>query len=497
MSTRVRRGVVILSILLMVISLGELGLRLYGSFFSIGGSEDPDAFHLYVIGGSTAEGVPYAPLSFGILVSAMFEGTLDGRPIVVHDLAVSGDTIYTQWVRFERAVRARDGDVPGAVLIYSGHNDGAGDLGDDPASLGTRLERSLCRSSALGLETSYWTRRLLRRSAADALDSYGTYLREVVDTAHGAGLTPFLSSVVSNLSDIEPSYETDDREGVRRALAEVAPLEEAGDCAAAGSALAGALPEGRGKDAFGAYRLGRCLRRAGRHGPAMDAYWVAVDLDPRDVFGRATRLHNEIISRVGEEHGAQVVDAVGHFAQASPHGLIGDELFSDGQHPNLRGHLLLAVGFAEALSARFDEPIRRRFEDAAEVHAAFPPEDPAFPFLHGGSWLLAVSFRHPWPMDRLRAAEARFRSALALEPRSFTGWMGLGLARAGQSKPALLQSPEVIAQIDRWGGFTYHGFNVPLEELEALLELLRSAGVEDDILEGVAENHPERRDREP
>ncbi len=492
MNTKIRRVVVMFSIILFVISVGEIGLRIYRSFFSIGGREDPAAFHLYIIGGSSAEGVPYEPLSFGVMVSSMFEGTFYGRPIEVHNLAASGDTIYTQWVRFIRAVRGRDRDVPGAMLVYSGHNDTGDILESGEVPWGTRVERGLCRRSRLVLEGVYGIRRLLERSAAAGQDSYGYYLREVMDTALAAGLTPFVSTVVSNISDIEPNYQTDDPDGVRIAMESAAPFEEAGRCDAAQTALTEGLPEGNGRDAFQAYRFAHCLRRQGRYRPAREAYLRAVDSDPRVPFGRATRRQNEIVVRVAGDRGVPVVDSVDNFVRSSTNGLIGRELFSDAQHPNLAGHLLLAVGFAEAMSKQLGEPIRRRFKGAAEVRAEFPREDPAFPYLHGGTWLLATSFRHPWPMDRLRAAEQRFRSALEHDPHSFTGWMGLGLALAGQSS-SLLHRPEVMEQIDRWGGFTYHGYLVPEGELDELLDLLRTSGVDADVLTEVEASHPDRR----
>lgn len=491
MSPVIRRLMVILSAFVLLVVIGEIGFRIHGAYFSIGGEEDPDAFHLYVVGGSTAEGVPYRPLSFGILVSSMFGDAVEGRPVVLHNLAASGDTTYTQWIRFVRAVRSRDAAVPGAVLIYAGHNDGGGDIDPHGAPFLTRLERGISRRSVLGRETIFGFRRLIRRSAAHAGDSYGFYLRDIVDTAHTAGLTPILSTVVGNISGVEPSYETEDRAGVARALAAVAPAVEEGRCEAAREVLAGALPDGRGREAFATYRFGHCLRRHGHPEQAWEAYLHALELDPQLSFGRAKARHNAVVRRVGTEHAAAVVDAMGRFRDASADGLVGQALFSDGQHPNLRGHLLLAEGFAEALSEQLGEPIQRRFEDADAVRAAFPRDDPAFPYLHGGLWLLGVSLRHPWAEDRLRGAAARFRSALVAEPHSFTAWLGLGLAQAAGSSTAL-HGPEAQALLERWGGFTYNGFNVPREDLDTLLTLLRDAGVDAEIVAAVEANHPEQ-----
>ena len=487
----IRSFMVISSAVVLLLIAGEAAVRIAGAFSSVGGREDPDAFHLYIVGASTAQGVPYQPLSFGDMVFAMFEGTLEGRRIQVHNLARSGDTVYTQWVRFIQAVRARDTDIPGAVLIYAGHNDGSGGLDLVEIDASTRLERVICDHSALGLATIYGVRRLLHRSAANGQDSYEYYLTAVMETAREAGLTPFVSTVISNVSDLEPNYITEDREGVRRAIEAAGPQVAAGACEEAQRILTEALPEGRGRDAFGAYRTARCLEDRGRYPQALEAFWRAVELDPRTPFGRATPGQNALVTRLAREQEVPLVDAVAAFQRATPHGLVGGALFSDGQHPNLRGHLLLAVAFAEAIALQLDAPILRRFEGPEEVRAAFPSDDPRFPALHGGSWLLASSLQHPWPEDRLRLAEARFREALEIDPDSFTGWMGLGLVLAGRTS-SLLQRPEVIEQIDHWGGNTYHGFSVPGEELDSLLELLRSVDVDPTVLAGIERTHPDR-----
>jgi len=485
--------VVVSSIIVFTFAVGELGLRTYNSFFSMGSDEDPDAFHIYVLGGSSAAGSPFQPMSFGDLVSEMFADTLEGRPVVVHNLAACGETTYPQWVRLDRVVHSRDGEAPGAVLIYAGHNDIFGEHGQSDVPLMTRLERAVCERSVLAREASFGLRKLFNRSAATGMDSYGYYLRALVETALDAGLTPVLSTVAGNVSEIEPSYETEDREAVRRALDAASEAEDEGRCEASLEVLLETLPAGKGQEAFATYRYGRCLRRAGRHKEAREAFWDALDMDPHRSFGRATRGHNEMVRRIGAELGVPVVETVKRFVAASENGLPGWELFNDGQHPSLEGHLLLAEGFAEVLSELLGEPVRRRLNGREDVLARFPMKDPLSSAIHGGLWLLGVSLFHPWPEDRLRRAEACFQAVLVEDPSRFQAWMGLGLVQAiGVS--SRFPTSEAISRIERWGCLGLNGFSVPEDDLDVLLEYLRDAGVEAAVLAGVEANHPARRE---
>ena len=87
----------------------------------------PDAsarpFEIYGVGESTMVGQPYAArISIPLLLDYMFDGRIDGREIVVKNLAESSVPTYSQAIAFELVMAARGERVPGVVLIISGHN---------------------------------------------------------------------------------------------------------------------------------------------------------------------------------------------------------------------------------------------------------------------------------------------------------------------------------------------------------------------------------------
>lgn len=481
-----RRGVA----LGLVVALGAVALlpdpvlyRLAGA----GAREEREHFHLYVVGGSSARGVPYAPHSFGLVVSRMFGGSIGGRPIALHVLAADGESIYAQAVRLRRVTTTRDPSVPGAVLVYSGHNDPVGPGSVDEPSWLDRFDRANFHHSLLR-EGIHGLRRLLRLPPRASLAGYELFLQRAVDDARGSGLLPVVSTVVSNVAGIEPNV-PNASDGARafRLLAGSPPLEGERCADAAGSAAA-ALGGIGGMEPLLVYLRARCLHQQGELPEAAEAYWRALELDPRTHFGRATPAQNEAVRKVARRAGIPLVETVARFEEASPGGIIGSSLFSDGHHPNLDGYLLIAAGFAEALATATGEEIVERYADAAAYLARHPmtPALASDPQLWGGTWLVATSALHPWPMQRLRLAERNYREATALTPHSFTAWAGLGISLAGQR--GLLADRANVDRLARWRVFFSREFEVPFEELPRLLELLTAHGVDPAIVERIAES---------
>ena len=196
--------------LLALLVLVEPGYRIYRWARHHGG--DTTAFDLYAVGGSTMAGVPYASgpssrFSTPRIIARMFNEEIGGRPIAVHNLAEQGHSIYPQWVALARTVEHRDPRVPGAVLIYTGENEGFGPGSEDPPESGLRawMETTLVPRSPLVRDVMFELARkdVLRRRRS--FDNFERYLRRTVETARAAGLTPILGPFVSNIAGVEPN----------------------------------------------------------------------------------------------------------------------------------------------------------------------------------------------------------------------------------------------------------------------------------------------------
>ena len=321
----------------------------------------PGLFELYVIGESTAAGVPYDPRGgFPQIVSLLFDGRIHGRRIEIINIAHAGYTIYPQALAFSRLVSYRNPRNPGAVLIYSGHNDSflwnQADRGRIAVGSSGFFRRSWLLSDILLFAERAGVFKGLR-----SLGTYGENMGWALDTARDAGLIPVVSTVIGNVADIEPSLiipPDKNWEEVRRLLAKGDSLEASGrarEAAAYYASLKASLPD---TFLYLDYRRACCYRRLGEYDAARELFWKVSDGDDYN-FGHATRPQNEFLRALAKEHSAFLVDAERIFEGRSAHGLVGAELIEDGQHPNLRGYLLLAEGYARALSAAVGEPLRR------------------------------------------------------------------------------------------------------------------------------------------
>ncbi|MBI4676058.1 MAG: hypothetical protein HY748_00565 [Elusimicrobia bacterium] len=515
-----RRVAVLAAVCSAVLVAVEAGCRL---FFLYRNRLQPreDFFELYAIGGSTMAGSPYdGILSIPGIASNILGGEVRGKPIRVLNLAGHGESIYPQAFSLKDAVRYRDRSRPGAVFVYSGHNDAA--MGRARLSPGCRVyepikEGVLSRSAAVELLMFYGEKGRILPACRDSR-TFERYMREAVKTALAAGLRPVLSTVISNVAEIEPGLVLGGPSGLTRdrldsLLAQGERLERQGKDPEAIRFYERAGREFPDIGAYLRYRIGACLRRMGEYGAANRAFWEAIDSAPGDAFGRATSGQNALIRDLARRYGVPLVDAVRMFEEHSPHGLVGDGLLIDGHHPNDAGYALLAGGFAQALARDLGLP--RKDASASPVAHTFPdgagdarppawtasPDEMArwFPMtkearieslLRSGRWLFTISARHAHPADRLGLAEKRFREALALEPGLFSAWLGLGLVTAARETPSILLDDQDISWLDERGLFYGSTYDLPRDKLPEVLARLSLWGVPDGVLERIRAGAP-------
>lgn len=149
-------------------------------------------FDLYVAGESTALGTPYHRDGFSLaaLVLRRGDGRLSGLSPRVVELAKAGQSLYPQSVALEKALRCRDRSRPGAVVLYTGHNDEGTARG---ASWLMKLPRSrLFEALHYRLEENVPALRVR------TFDTWAFHLRRVLEAARDAGTTVVLTVPVSD-----------------------------------------------------------------------------------------------------------------------------------------------------------------------------------------------------------------------------------------------------------------------------------------------------------
>ncbi|MHB0995402.1 MAG: hypothetical protein ACYC2I_03420 [Elusimicrobiales bacterium] len=305
------------------------------------------ALEIYVIGESTAAGEPYAPkISFPKIVSHMYGGRLAGRELRIINLAEPGSDLEAQHWKLLRAAALRPAG-PGLLLIYAGVNEAAPDEPDRAFGRWRLAGRSLLLSKALSLAPS-------SRAAGLIFGPYHTQakyehrLRRTLRLARKLGLKPVVSTLAGNLADFpslaEPAFgDPADAELYARALR----LSAAGSHAGA-ARLYRELLAGAGGDLSGLhYSLGRGLAAAGDNAGAARHFRLAAD---RGWNHRPTGAQNDAVRRAAAAEGAALADTAALFERESPGGLVGDGLFADAHHPNIRGYALLAGSFAAGIA---------------------------------------------------------------------------------------------------------------------------------------------------
>jgi lysophospholipase L1-like esterase len=475
---RVGRVLLLLAANVAVAFLCEITYRAW--LFASAPSPDTTAadFELYAVGESTMAGEPYAPLiSIPLLLQHMFAGHIDGRSIVLENLAEAAVPLYAQAMAFERAMASRNGRMPGVVLIVAGHNEGI--RPGNNTSEASFISSVLTENSAIVRDMLLALRRRRIIPREQTLQAYEYYLRQVIEGARRNSLVPIVATMASNISRIEPNYDRDDAD-VREIVSRGVALEDQQRFAEARSLYANAL---RGRDHARApleYQSGRCEEALGNFAAARELYWDAVDHDPRTTFGRATRPQNDLVRRLAREYDIPLIDSVAILESHSPHGLLSAEWFADGQHPSLAAYVLLANAYADVISERFHTPIDRRLASAAEAIAAFnfPEEDMRGALVNAGAWLIATSVNHPLPRDRAAIATTRFRAALG-KGDDFSAWLGIGLAQAALRGG--LRGTDPIAYMCQYG----KQYNLSPENVVTTVDRLAALGVDADIVERI------------
>jgi tetratricopeptide (TPR) repeat protein len=373
----------------------EAGLRgaalLWKAVFRAGSASD--TFTIYAVGESTSFGEPFGPkISFPRIVSRMFDDRLQGRPIKVVNLAQPGCITEDQYWRLYRELFLRP-RRDGVVLIYAGINEG---WRDHPPSVWRRLA-----AHSILLSKASWMR-ACATGQGWPLDYEGRLTR-LIALARSYGFPVVVSTLVGNVRDFSPTIGGQEigAAELSRRLGQARREEAKGGWDAAAGIYAGMLRKSP-RDSGLLHRRAYAEFRSGRYADARRHFWEAIDLGETL---RPTDDQDQAIRRAAQRTGAILTDSRAAFEAASDHGLPGYDLFMDAHHPNLKGYLLLAEGFAGQISRLYGAPVARRLsESGLSREFGFTREDERDAYATRFMWFCGESSHNADHDEALRRA---------------------------------------------------------------------------------------------
>lgn len=309
----------------------------------------PGTLRVFVQGESSAAGFPYG-------LGAALAGALDqrlerafpGREVEVISTALAAVNSYAL-LDFADEIIAQQ---PDAVLVYVGHNEYLGILGVG-STLRVAASPLLTRAFLAVRELRLFQvmSRLLGRGGTQAVEGSPAVADTLMERVAGERSIPLDSETYR--AGLE-QFDANLRRLLARYRAAGVPVFVGTLVSNERDQLPLAVLSGAEADSAGAaktaYLAAQDTEAAGNYAAAREGYAWARDLDP--LRFRAPSQFNAVIATAAQASDATVVDVHAAFVEASEHGLVGNELLLEHVHPNLDGYFLLADAYFDAMVAR-------------------------------------------------------------------------------------------------------------------------------------------------
>ncbi|GAB5517755.1 MAG: hypothetical protein RhofKO_00060 [Rhodothermales bacterium] len=366
-------------------------------------------FRIFVLGGSSAAGFPYAFYDgFPTRLGEHLQSLHPTHQIEVVNLAMTAVNSYTLW---DLAPKVAEHE-PDAVVIYAGHNEYYGALG--------------VGSSLSGVQRWPWLKRLSLRLQNVVLYRLLQDLLTGDETPRPPGAGTLMSRAVQDATialDGEAYHAglAQFEHNMNEVLHTFASINTPVYLGTVASNLADQPPLGEANAARSAYERGQAFQTA-NPAAALAAFTEAKEYD--DIRFRAPEAINAHIRSFAARPGVTLVDTESVLRDTSPYGLPGDSLFTDHLHPAAQGYALMADAFAQALYPHL----------GVADSTAPPPQAPLAPFddTLADLNLQLLKSAYPFVKDRTAAEEQRVRTSL--------------LQRFGQGSPLQRLATESIQQ---------------------------------------------------
>lgn len=308
--------------------------------------KSPNAFRVFVLGGSSAAGYPYMPLgSFSRYIRQRLEHNYPRTKVEVINIALTAVNSFTIRDFIPGVIEQK----PDLVIIYAGHNEYYGALGvGSMESLGksrsfinlvlylnkyktTQLIRDFLSwfTTQIASEPESKTGTLMSRMAMDqeiilnseiyelGIEQFEGNISESLEMLSKANVNFIVGTLVSNLRDQPPFI----------------------------SKTAGDLPSA--KEVFS---KAKNSLRDGLIEEADSLFRYAKDLDL--LRFRAPEKINKVISSFADSYNIPVVNLDSIFSKSDPVGIIGDNLMTDHLHPTLEGYMLMGKSFYNVMAGK-------------------------------------------------------------------------------------------------------------------------------------------------
>jgi tetratricopeptide (TPR) repeat protein len=348
-----------------------------------------NAYRIFVLGESAAAGFPYFNNgSFSRLLRTRLQARHPNKIIEMVNLGLPAVSSYTLLDLADELVNYQ----PDAVLIYAGHNEFYGALGSASTEsfgqarwvikLYLRLQHlklvQLLRQTIFALRTQTPSAMdgdrttLMARMAGQkqipyrselynkTLQTFRDNLAEIIQILQGRGVKIMLSELVSNVGDQRPFVSIfDDKTNRRKWQAHFdrgAALAQAGSYDAALSAFQQAAQLNEAP-AILHFEIAKCLMKLNRSAEAQTEFLKAKDFDA--LRFRASENLNQVVRDLSAKFNVPVVPMAKMFADASPHGIVGNNLLLEHVHANVQGYFLMAKAFDENMKRHHFVPTER------------------------------------------------------------------------------------------------------------------------------------------
>ncbi len=409
-----------------------------------------ETFNIYYFGESTMLGAQYNPeVSPPKLIEYMLGYKINGKVIRSINLATPGQDFTYSLRRLKRILERRNIFYPSLCVIYSGHNEYL----KYHAKLGFVINHRHNFSRWL-VKHSHLARRMLNNPAAYRLEiderkyfdeplfaekeysrviqRYCKGVEKAIRLLQERRVPAIISTVAGNYAEWEPNRSV--FSGNKTELDEFKGFTESGEKAETAQELTRAIAFYQDalkvcpRFAETHYRLGKCYEKSGENEKAWSEYLKSADYDMMPI--RATSAQNNFLRNIAQGNGIYTVDAMEYLRKHASGGLIGFNLMLDGQHPNLKGYILISELIAAKIRDIFSpEAAELNYLDELSAKEEFGIDSRKLAAIYNatGRWLYRIATWRYDPRERLKLSEACFLKAAAIDASNYEPFLGLAM----------------------------------------------------------------------